>query len=189
MSMDIDIIYAFYIIAFVVIIIIFLSCCNNTKMSYHQPIENGIAVIKPHYNNGISGVIRFEDIEFEDLDLTFCQITIDLQNVPDGEHGFHIHQKGDATNGCESAGPHYNPADTMHGDLSTGHAGDLGNLSAKSGSIKTKILAPHLTTSEIIGRTIVLHGDPDDLGQGGDEESLKTGNSGPRIACAIIGIA
>jgi Cu-Zn family superoxide dismutase len=187
MGMDIDIIF---IAGLVIILVIFLlSYSINIEMNHRQSITNGIAVIKPHYNNGISGVITFTDIEYEDLDLTLCQITVDLQNVPDGEHGFHIHEKGDSSNGCESAGPHYNPTDATHGDLQSGHAGDLGNLTAKDGEIKTKILAPNLTTSEIIGRTIVLHADPDDLGKGGDAESLKTGNAGARIACAIIGIA
>ena len=33
----------------------------------------------------------------------------------------------------------------------------------------------------------VLLLDQDDLGKGGNEESLKTGNSGSRIGCGVIG--
>jgi Cu-Zn family superoxide dismutase len=39
----------------------------------------------------------------------------------------------------------------------------------------------------ILGRGLIIHADPDDCGQGENEDSLKTGNSGKRIACAIIG--
>ena len=53
----------------------------------------------------------------------------------------------------------------------------------------------------IIGRTVVIHEGADDLGLGGldsngnvidqkvHQESLKTGNAGGRMACAIIGLS
>ena len=41
----------------------------------------------------------------------------------------------------------------------------------------------------IIGRSIVIHENKDDLGLGNNKESKKTGNAGKRIACAIIGQA
>lgn len=35
---------------------------------------------------------------------------------------------------------------------------------------------------------MVVHADEDDLGRGNNEESKITGNSGPRVACGIIGL-
>src|SRR5215469_5691432 len=48
-----------------------------------------------------------------------------------GEHGFHIHEKGDCSApDATSAGGHFNPTSAHHGarDAEDRHAGDLGNL-------------------------------------------------------------
>lgn len=37
----------------------------------------------------------------------------------------------------------------------------------------------------MLQRTVVVHAGTDDLGKGDNEESLKTGNAGPRPACGM----
>jgi len=41
----------------------------------------------------------------------------------------------------------------------------------------------------IVGRAIVVHAKMDDLGLGGDAESKRTGNAGPRLSCGVVAIA
>jgi Cu-Zn family superoxide dismutase len=113
-----------------------------------------------------------------------------ITGLEPGEHAFHVHEFGDLSKGCESAGAHYNPDGVDHGDLEQGHVGDLGNITADdSGTADIKIVAKRIDLigeRSIVGRSIVVHKDVDDLGKGGDEESLKTGNAGDRLACGVI---
>jgi len=115
-----------------------------------------------------------------------------IEGLTAGEHGFHIHEYGDMTDGCASMGGHYNPDGENHGTLDKGHVGDLGNVTAnEQGVADFTIVAERVDLvgdRSVIGRGIVIHADPDDLGQGGDAESLKTGNAGDRLACGIIAI-
>jgi len=113
-----------------------------------------------------------------------------ITGLAPGEHGFHIHEFGDMSDGCKSMGGHYNPDGVDHGNLGDGHVGDLGNITADgSGVAKFTIRADRvdlLGDRSVVGRGIVVHSDKDDLGKGGDEESLKTGNAGDRLACGVI---
>ena len=113
-----------------------------------------------------------------------------IKGLTPGKHGFHVHEFGDLSDGCASAGGHYNPDNSEHGGLSDGHIGDLGNIVAnEDGIAKFKIVARRVDLTgerSIVGRAIVIHAGEDDLGTGGDDESLKTGNAGDRLACGVV---
>jgi Cu-Zn family superoxide dismutase len=121
-------------------------------------------------------------------------IDIDLYGLSPGKHGFHIHETGNLLEECNGCKGHFNPYNNVHGGLRSAnkHVGDLGNITAdKNGNCKMKIkdnlISLRKQKTNIIGRSLVIHSNEDDLGKGKDKESLITGNSGPRIACAVIG--
>ena len=73
------------------------------------------------------------------------------------------------------------------------HVGDLGNIIADAaGNVEAEFDDALLSLRgplSIIGRSVVIHADEDDLGKGPHADSATTGHSGARIACGVAGLA
>jgi len=116
----------------------------------------------------VKGTIRF----VQEADGAPTKISVQINGLAPGKHGFHVHQFGDNTNGCVSAGGHFNPHNKNHGgpEDDDRHVGDLGNVIAGSDGVVNTEIVDRLVSlagpNSIIGRTIVVHADPDDLGRG-----------------------
>ncbi|WP_371817632.1 superoxide dismutase family protein [Amphibacillus sp. MSJ-3] len=120
-------------------------------------------------------------------------IVLEGENLPPGEHGFHIHEVGECIPpDFESAGGHYNPTNSKHGfEHPEGpHAGDLENIVVnEDGTVYAELDAPMVslkrdhenTLFTKAGTSLVIHANPDDY------ISQPSGNSGKRIACGVIG--
>lgn len=117
------------------------------------------------------------------------RVVLVVENVTPGDHGAHVHEKGDcsAADGS-SAGSHYNPTAHPHALPATSprHLGDLGNITVgKDGKGTLEIVAPGATLkdpsdpSSFVGKAIIVHEKKDDGGQ-------PVGNAGGRIGCAEI---
>lgn len=122
------------------------------------------------------------------------KFTLDIKNLPPGLHGFHVHRSGNTLNHSTSLCDHFNPDGNNHGDLNerNAHAGDLGNILVDDNrECKTSFIANYVTIrgkNSILGRSLVIHEDQDDLGRGNFKDSKITGHSGERIAYGIIAL-
>lgn len=118
-------------------------------------------------------------------------IKVDASAIPAGTHGVHLHEKGlcDGPD-FKSAGAHWNPAAKSHGrDNPMGaHLGDLANFEiGAAGTATTMFLVGGVTMSgggnalaDADGTSLVVHATADDY------KTDPSGNSGDRIACAVL---
>lgn len=126
----------------------------------------------------VSGTVSFRPVYGGVL------VEANFAGLTPGEHGFHIHDVGDCSAAdASSAKGHYNPTGKGHGHHAGAnrHAGDMPNLVANAaGEARLSTEVKELTIAEIIGRSVVVHADPDDYA------SQPAGNSGKRVACGVI---
>ena len=115
-------------------------------------------------------------------------VLLALEGVDPGEHGAHVHEKGDCSSpDGKSAGGHFNPAGHDHALPATPkrHLGDLGNLTIGKdgkGSLEITIPGANLKAGDpnsFAGKAIIVHAKKDDGGQ-------PTGNAGGRVGCGVI---
>jgi len=112
---------------------------------------------------------------------------ISATGLPHGLHGIHVHAVGR----CDppdfaSAGPHWNPSARKHGlnNPAGPHAGDLPNVDvAANGVLSATVTVPGASMASLLdadGAALVIHAGADDY------VTDPSGNSGARIACAVI---
>ena len=111
-----------------------------------------------------------------------------LTGVPEGWHGFHIHETGSCAPDFSAAGGHYNPTGIGHGVLHEGghHPGDTVNIYAHTDGVANAdqytvdaTLGAGITTLfDHDGSAIIVHEGPDSYGE--------APGAGARIACGVI---
>ena len=152
--------------------------------SEDKPTASGTAqasaVVNPTEGNEARGTVEFIQ------EAGGVRVVANLTGLSEGDHGFHIHEKGDcsAADGT-SAGGHFNPEGTAHGapDAAERHVGDLGNITADaSGAAAYDRLDTVIEVdgdNSIIGLAVIVHALPDDFSQ-------PTGAAGARVGCGVI---
>lgn len=158
-----------------------LILCACATQSYEPSAS---AQLSPTKGSSIYGSVLFTQSGDKVL------VKVDLLGLkPNSEHGFHVHEKGDCSSGDGmSTGGHFNPTSSPHGAHGQGaahHSGDLPSLKADAdGNAKMTFESSTISidsgVSNIVGRGLIVHRDPDDY------KTQPTGNSGPRLACAVI---
>ncbi|KAF9242542.1 superoxide dismutase [Melanogaster broomeanus] len=123
-------------------------------------------------DSSVTGTVTFEQLTKGGP----VTISGEIQNLsPSSKRGFHIHELGDLSGGCLSTGSHFNPLGNTHG-------APTDDIEARRDEYGTAALS--FTDNLNFSQWPSEHsGGEDDLGKGGNEDSLKTGNAGGRAAC------
>ena len=160
--------------------ILALSACASVEPAG----PSAVATLRPASGTQVHGELKFTQVGANRV-----RITGEVAGHTPGPKGIHIHEKGDCSApDANSAGAHFNPGETRHGaSPTTGHAGDLGNISfSDTGKATVDMVVNGLSVSTdakngIVGRAVIVHTQADDM------KTDPGGNSGDRAACGVIG--
>ena len=164
---------------------------NNAKF-LKNTCTTAICVLKGR-KSCFKGYVKFHQCQKN----KFVYVRMNFSGLkPHKTYAIHIHEFGDIRNGCNSLGGHWNPRHKDHGSFlyphRSRHAGDLINNihTDKYGKFQYEYqdsMFSLVGTSNVMGRSVVLHDHEDDLGQGKTKESKINGCAGEKIMCGIIG--
>lgn len=111
-------------------------------------------------------------------------VSANLENMPAGQHAFHLHANPSCAKNFKAAGGHYNPTGVPHGLLSgeSFHLGDMPNIHiGDTGELKIEYFIRGLNLSSMPRPgALIIHADGDDY------ISQPSGAAGMRIACGVI---
>jgi len=153
-----------------------------------ETITAAVHILSPKGVGKKIGYIHFRDSQGGLL------IEPELEGLPAGEHGFHIHEFGNLEPKRNkdgkmvaglSAGQHYDPENAgFHGRPDGfGHRGDLPVLEVdEDGVAEFAVLAPRLSLNEVKGRAIIIH----KCGDNYSDHPLPNGGGKSRIAGGVI---
>jgi Cu-Zn family superoxide dismutase len=155
-----------------------VAACGHTPHAGPQ----AQAQLQARSGSSVAGTVTFTSTGYG------LRVEARLSGLTPGEHGFHVHEAGDCSApDASSAKGHFNPDGKAHGHHHTAakHAGDLPNLVADAQGnavYRAEVAGIGLGagSQSILGRSVVVHADPDDY------KSQPAGNSGKRVACGAI---
>lgn len=167
------------------------GCSTTSESSYkqHSKSNHTLVTMNTVSAQGIGSSIGELQI-FESAEGLVIQTN--LNNLPAGPHGFHVHEHGSCSPAMKdgkagaalAAGGHLNPHQAPnHGTPLTGHLGDLPTLLvATDGTAKMTVIAPRLKLADVKGHAIMIHAGGDNF----SDSPKPLGGGGDRIACGVI---
>ena len=127
----------------------------------------------------INGIVKFKQLDKGVL------VSAEIFNLPYEKckneiYGFHIHQ-GESCTGNEKdefadVGTHFSNNDCVH----PYHSGDMPPIFGNNGYAYMSFFTNRFNISDIVGKTVIIHANMDDL------NTQPSGNSGEKIACGKI---
>lgn len=157
-----------------------INILNNIDKKSIKP--NAKAIVKgSEKHKKIYGTVEFYTTKNGTL------VKVKIRGLPDNREkcqspvfAFHIHSGGKCSGNADDpfadALTHYNPHNCKH----PYHSGDLPPLFGNNGLAYSTFLTNRFTVEEIIGKTVIIHSNPDDF------MTQPSGNAGEKIACSII---
>jgi len=185
-----------YLFLLVSVVMMLFACQSKPKMNIEKQKEQQSVEVDQKTNEIEVDLIDQDGISIGVASLSEekdgVHIQIDAHHLPEGLHGFHIHENGVCDPPTfESAGAHFNPSEKKHGlkRESGSHNGDMENIEVNAdGTVEQQLINDAVTLRKgekhsLVngkGTSLIIHADPDDY------ISQPAGNAGERIVCGVI---